>query len=73
MITMIVIFDISFALRLISDRWTMIVFRDMDFTFWSTLNALVAPFVLDLVPICCILYIHTSNFRLSLSNGDDRN
>lgn len=70
LITILAIFDISIALRCVSDILMARANSKGNFKFWPTVYSLAAPEFFDLVPICCILYIHSLNFKVIRNDKD---
>ena len=70
LLTILIIFDISFVLRFVTDIFTSHASRNFEYDMLPTINAIVTPQVCDLIPICCILYIHSRNFKAIKDSSD---
>ena len=73
LITILLIFDSSYVLRLIYDiilaHQTNQIFHYIQYDYWQIICMVVMPNVFDLIPISCILYIHARNFQV-IKNGN---
>ena len=67
-LTILVIFDLTYAFRAIYD---IIYAKFNDFNFSMALSVVVVPFFFDLVPICLVLLIHSRNFKTIRSRDVD--
>ena len=62
LLTTIAIFDVSFLLRTLYGIWFSIFAYGMH--TGELIIAILVPACIDIIPICCILYFHTRNFKV---------
>ena len=65
MLTILIIFDSSFVLRFVSSEliahWSN---AENKYSMALTIQSLITPQLCDLVPICCVFFIHMQNFKV---------
>ena len=66
MLTILVIFDSSFVLRLITNLVIAQFAKDYEgeYKMGLCILSLILPQLWDVVPICCVLFIHMQNFKV---------
>ena len=59
LLTILVIFDLSYVLRALYD---LLFAQYASMPFFLAVSALIIPELFDMIPICLILIYHTKNF-----------
>ena len=63
LISLLVIFDLSIALRIAYDTWLIDDWDRKASNFTIVITIIVLPLIFDTGPMCCILMAHSWNFK----------